>query len=144
MSHLIKVKIAMQSRSLQASIVHYTVDVTLQYRFPPLEFSHSHSFTVSGGFMLFVWQDAQKLHVNTAVPWAYLGIHASYTSYNVRKNQLVTANINKKKNTRFGNYLHYYFQPVGDNCFFTTLFYVYVAHKPEGNNKHIFQTQHKP
>lgn len=54
MSHLIKVKIAMSSRSLQATAVHYTVDVTLQYRYPPAEFSQSHSFAVSGGFMRFV------------------------------------------------------------------------------------------
>lgn len=31
--------------------------------------------------MWLVWRDAQKLDVNTAVPWAYPGIHASNDDY---------------------------------------------------------------
>lgn len=67
--------------SFQPQNFHYTVLVILQYRYPPAEFSRSHNSAVSGGLMCFVWQAVQKLHVNTAVPWAGLGIHASHASH---------------------------------------------------------------
>lgn len=97
--------------SLQATAVHYTVHVTLQYRYPPAEFSHSNSFAVSGGFMRFVWQDAQKLHVNTAVPWADLGTDASHASHDDREiSSLKPTSREKHNNNRTGHSFQFFSQ----------------------------------
>lgn len=81
--------------------VHYTVHVSLQYRCPPAEFNHSNSFATSGGFMCFVWQDAQKLERHTCSCAVGTSWHSRFSQWLL---QLLTTKV--KVNWNYCGCLH--------------------------------------
>lgn len=90
---------------LQATAVHYTVHVTLQYRYPPAEFSHSNSFAVSGGVHAF----CMTRRTEAACKYSCAVGISRYSRSSRPKNRLVKNNIKRgRKDNRTGHCLLFF------------------------------------
>lgn len=111
---------------LQATAVHYTVLVILQYRYPPAEFSHTNSFAVSGGgvhafCMTRCTEAACKYSCAEGISW-----HSRFFSW--WPLQLVATDAESKTASLLDTS-----QSVMVKCFMFE-----AVHALKGNNKHVF------